>query len=903
MWDGVWTRLRGLLRRETLEREMTEELEQHLERTTELLIRRGLRPDEARITARREFGNVGVVMEEARDAHGVRWLDDLRRDVRHGGRALARSPGFTAVVVVTLALGFGANGALFSMLKGALNPSLVQEPSTWVRIPVQWSYAGFVLLHDSSRTLTQATATADASVVLAGQTPEQDPEEIRAQFVSGDFFPGLRGRPALGRVFTADEAAPPVGADVAVLSYRFWERRFARDTAMIGRTIRVSEGHPLTVIGVMPREFVGLDIHTPDVWLPLGLRQRLPGDVNQSTGVGDGSWFGAAGREWLWVSARLAPGASLEGARAELALRAAQFAPAGDDSARARIVMTHLRTADSPGVSGSEVQATGLVLGAALSVLLIASATVANLMLARAAARRREMGIRLSLGASRARVVREWMTECLLLSLAGAALGLILSWIVVRSLALSDAFAAVIEDMDPVLFARIFTPDVGVVAYMAALAVVSALIFGLAPALRATRTDPLTSIRVGADGTGLRLERVPLRSGLVVSQVALTMVLLLVSGMLLRGLTHASRLDPGFERHDVMAVSSSLQVFGNDSARARRFADEFAARAGSVPGVRLVTRGNIPIENWASALVTSPSEPPLSPEVRWNGSFNAVSETFFDALGIEIVRGRAFTQAEVRQEAPVAIVSEATARLLWPDAEAIGQIITVRPAVRGVAGRPREGLFDAARVVGVARDAQMLRLGSVPRRYVYVPGDYWSILLRRSPGEVELVARLRALARDIDPHVVLRTRTLEQIIWRSTGWLSTARLTSLFAATLGGLSLVMAVVGLFGLTAYAVEQRTREFGVRMALGAQSGNVVRLVTGQALRLVGIGAALGVAGGIAGSGVLRSLLFGVQRVDPTVYAAVILLLATVTTLACVVPARKATRVDPVVALRAD
>lgn len=902
MWDGLRTRLRAVLRRDALEREMNEELEQHLERTTELLVRRGMSPEEARRLARREFGNVGVVMEEARDAHGVRWIQDVRRDVRHGARALARSPGFTTVVIVTLALGFGVNGALFSMLKGAINPSLVAEPATWVRMPEHWSWTGFRLLRDSSRTLTQAAAYADASIVLAGQTPEQDPEEIRAQFVSGDFFSALRGRPAVGRVFTADEAAPPIGADVAVLSYRFWEKRFARDSAIVGATMRVADGHPLTVVGVMPREFVGVNIHTPDVWIPLGTRQRLPGDVNSTSDPGDGSWFGARGREWLWVNARLAPGATLDAVRAELGVLLARL-PGAADSSEAPYMVTHLRTADAPGVSGSELQATGLVLGAAVSVLLIASATVANLMLARAAARRREMGIRLSLGASRARVVREWMTECLLLSLGSAAVGLMLSWLVVRSLILSGAFTAVIEDMDPVLFARIFAPDGAVVAYMATLAILSALLFGLAPALRATRTDPLTSIRDGAGGASMRLERVPLRSGLVVSQIGLTMVLLLASGMLLRGLLHAIRLDPGFERNDVIAVSPSYYAFGNDSARARRFTDDFAARVGSVAGVRLMTRGNIPIANWAAALVTRPGEPPVAPETRWNGSFNAVSETFFDALGIEIVRGRAFTQAEVRQEAPVAIVSETTARTLWPDGEPIGQPISIRPAVRGVAGRPREGLFETARVVGVARDAHMVRLGNVPRRYAYVPGDYWSVMLRGTAGDAELAMRLRALARDIDPNVVLTIRSLEQVIWRSTGWLSTARLTAQFAATLGAVSLLMAVVGLFGLTAYAVEQRTREFGVRMALGARSGDVVRLVTGQALRLVGIGATLGVAGGIAGSGVLRSMLFGVQTVDPAVYAAVILLLATVTTLACVVPARKATRVDPVVALRVD
>jgi putative ABC transport system permease protein len=373
--------------------------------------------------------------------------------------------------------------------------------------------------------------------------------------------------------------------------------------------------------------------------------------------------------------------------------------------------------------------------------------------------------------------------------------------------------------------------------------------------------------------------------------------------MLLRGLVHATNLDPGFDRHDVIAVSPRLTLSGYDSLKARVFMADFAARVGSLNGVRAVTRGNVPIENWAPAWIARPDEAPPSPGTRWNGSFNAVSETFFDALGTQIVRGRGFTQAEVRSEAPVVIVSETTARTLWPNMEAIGQVVSVRPAVRGVPGRPREGLFESARVIGVARDAQVQRLTSVPRRHIYLPGDYWTLMLRRTPGDEEVMTRLRDLARSIDPGVVLHTRSLDEVIWRSTGWLSTARLTSLFAVTLGGLSLLMAVIGLFGLTAYAVEQRTREFGVRMALGAQAGSVLRLVVRQGVRLVVIGGVLGVAGGMAGSGVLRSMLFGVSPVDPLAYAAVILLLATVTTVACLVPALRATRVDPVVALRAD
>jgi predicted permease len=907
MLDGLLARLRSIVRRDTVADEMEEELREHLEQATALHIRRGLSPDEARLAAKRDFGSTSLVVEDARVAWGSAPFDDVRRDVRHAVRALLRTPGFSVVVVITLAFGFGVNGAMLALVRGAMGASPIPQPETWVSLADLWSYSDYEYLRDSVRSLADLTATSEQSVLVRAHG-DRPAEEVPAIFVSGNYFSGLRGRPLLGRTFGAEELAPPAGEPVAILSHRFWLRRFGGDSAVLGRGIRLGGGQAFTVVGVMPRDFLGTSLRAPDLWLPIGARSRLPGDGNQLRSVGDDTWFGAGGREFLFLGGRLASGASLQAVRAELLVRIAQRS-APEDSARAASVVAHLRTEDErAGLEGSDEMAMlGLVLASPLFVLLIASVTVANLMLARAAARKREMGIRVALGASRARVVRAWLTECLVLGGSAAGIGLLLSFAAVRGLTGSASLWPDDVDVDMEVLAARFTPDVGVVAYLAILAVVSTLIFGLAPIMRATTGDPLSSIRDSAGGS-VRRDRVPLRSGLVIAQIAMTMMLLVTAGMLLRGLLHVAAVDTGFDRQEVMVVRPSLALSGYDTTRARLFIDELQARLMAVPGVQSVARGNVPFLNTAVATVERAGGEASGTAT--GGQFNAVSESFFSTLGIEIERGRAFTAEEVRQEAPVAILGATTARTLFPGEEALGKLVTIRPRVRGSSElnrgqdlRPAEGRFENARVVGIASDA-MNRLGAVSRRYAYVPGDYWDLMVRRRAADAAAVdERIRTLAREIDPDVVLWTRSMEQVIRNSNGFIAIAPLITMIGAVLGLLSLALAVVGLYGLTAYAVEQRTREFGVRMALGARAGDVVGLVAGQSLRLVAIGAVVGLAAAAAGGGLLRSLVFGVRALDPLAYAGVILVLASVALLACYVPARRATRVDPMIALRSD
>lgn len=906
MLHGLIARLRSVVRRDTVADEMEEELREHLERATELHIRRGLTPDEARLAAERDLGHTGTFREDAREAWGSRSFDDLRRDVRYGVRALMRTPGFTVVVIVTLAFGFGVNGAMLGMVRGALNLSPVPQPETWVRIPGLWSNASYEFLRDSVHSLKGLSAKAQQAVLVRASA-DQAAEEVPALFVAGNFFSDLGGRPFLGRTFGADEIAPPAGEPVVIVSHRFWMRRLAGDSSAIGTALRLGSGQAFTVVGVMPRTFTGDAPRGPDLWLPLGTRTRLPGDGDQVRDFGDNSWFGATGREFLFLSGRIAPGSSLDAVRAELRLRIGQIATI-DDPTRAEDMTSYLSTADvSPLANSGEAAVAGLILAIPICVLLIASVTVANLMLARAATRRREMGIQVALGASRSRVIRAWLTECLVLGGTAAGLGLLLSFAAVRGVTASRSLWPADLPIDMDVLASRFAPDLTVVAYLAVLAVVATLVFGLTPILRSTTGDPLSSIRDGG-AEPVRRDRVRLRSALVVGQVAVTMVLLVAAGMLLRGVVHIARVDPGFDRQDVMVVRPGLALGGYDSARAHTFGDELQARLRAVPGVQATARGTAPLMNGALATVTHPGEPA---DAARGGQFNAVSESWFETLGIAIERGRAFTAEEVRQEAPVAILSATTARTLFPGEEALGKIVTIRvTGPRGPAsapGRPSgdaAGRFEAARVVGIAADAQVSRIGIVNRRYAYVPGNQGDLVVRRRPTDAAAIdERIRTLSREIDPDVVLWTRSMEQVIRNSHGFIAIAPLVTAIGAVIGGLSLALAIIGLFGLTAYAVERRRREFGVRMALGAQASDVVRHVAGQSLRLVAIGAVTGVAGAAAGGGVLRSLIFGVRAVDPIAYGAVAVLLAGVAFLACWIPARRATSVDPMVALRVD
>jgi predicted permease len=702
---------------------------------------------------------------------------------------------------------------------------------------------------------------------------------------------------AIGRAFGPDDVRAPGRDAIAILNQRFWKSHFGADTNVVGQTFRLATGASYTIVGVAGREFTGVRRGGPDFWVPYTVRTSLateyqpkPGRVNWLTDTRIG---------WLEVYGRLAPGSSAIEARAqiELTLRrlAAQdtaFAPGMPDRP------LRLETPEGDGInSQSEWLAVSATLGATLIVLLVACFNVASLMLARTTDRRREIAVRLCLGASRERIIRQLLTESAIIAAVGALAAVAVSGWTLRIVAASGGFASLSFD-DSERLARMLTPDRWVLGFAALLSVASVLVCGLAPAIRATRTDLAHAAKSDAAAFGVSRSR--LRSALVVGQVALSLVLLLSAGVLLRSLVRALGLDTGFDRGHLVAVESSLRLAGFDSVRESRFMRTFEDRLAMHAGVRAVGRGDLPLVQRARMTITAAASS-APPAKTYEGYFNGVTGSYFAATGIPIVRGRTFTDDDVRARMPVVIVSETTARAFWGSEDPLGKTLKTIPG--GKVARIATGFtFESARVVGVARDAQLIELGHVPSAYVYLPSPDGTLLLRTRGSTAGAATVVRELARDIDPNAFLSVTPIEELISTRTTVVG-AQLVAMFAGAIGLLALALAVVGIFGLMAYSVAQRTRELGIRRALGARATDIVRLILGDGFRVVGAGLLVGVALGAIATRLLSSLLFGMNPLDFVAYAGVALVMGFAALLACVVPTRRATRADPLVALKAE
>jgi putative ABC transport system permease protein len=887
-------------------RDIEEELRIHIEIETEINIKRGMPPDEARAVALKSFGNLGRNTELGYDIRGGGWLETFWQDLRYGVRTLFNAPGFTAVATLTLALGIGVNSTIFTLFDLFLRPLPVKDPDTvvtldWGTSERRWfSYPDYAYFRDNAQAFAGLIARGRENILLNGRDSSEETRRVNAELVSDNFFSTLGVGAILGRTFTPQENSAADKQPVVVLSHHLWQSDFAGDPNVIGQTLRFN-GKPFTVIGVMARDFTGIGTgpETQDVWLPLMMRP----EVRPHWGA-DLDFFSSRDTRWLMVTGRLNPGRTMEEARAETTLLSRQLASAypqldPNKSSQEKIVRV-TPAARLPADARGFWPIMGVVLGATGMVLLIACSNIANLLLARAAARRREIGVRLCLGASRARLIRQLMTESLLLAGIGGVAGLLLAWWSARFMV--AAVLSRVGDDNIVAAALNLNPDARILAFTLLLSVLSAIAFGLAPALRTTRLDIVATIKDEGAPLGNLVGRSRLRNGVVIAQTAVCVILLTVAGLLLRGLIRASAMDPGFETKNVLFLELNLGDSGYTQARAEQFKRDLSERLAVIPGVQSVTPGGSPMWDGYYTTITALANGGIAGKRYADVPYLKVSHNYFETVGLRIVRGRGFTEEETRAGTAVAVVSESTARNLWPGSDPLGK--ELRMESKANSSQPGAVVLSTVQVIGVAHDVySWRRMGEIPPLKFYTPlteGLSDPGLVRTAADARKIKPLVWAAIRELDPSLIVDLETLEETIARSDRVRSTD-VASLLAMVLGLLALFLATIGIYGVMSYTVGQCTREIGIRMALGARDRDVMNLVIRQGMWLVLIGVAIGMAVSLAVSQLMKSLLFGLSAADPMTFGIIPLLLSAVALLACYVPARRAAKVDPMIALR--
>ncbi|HEX8359046.1 MAG TPA: ABC transporter permease [Longimicrobium sp.] len=796
-------------------------------------------------------------------------MPTLLQDLRYALRTLGRSPGFTLVAVLTLALGIGINTTVFSVVNTiALRPPpfIQSEGLAAVRSynarsggESSLTYPDFEEFRESTRTFQDVGAYYDDRRILGAAGSE--PEQIEVEVITPNLFTLLGARAALGRVFTAADGTEARGNTV-ILAHQAWERRFQRDPRVVGATVTL-DGVPHTVVGVMPRNFGFPDNQT--FWVPM----TKPATVER-------------GSRYLSAVGRLNDGVTLRQGQAELAAFSREQArrfPDYNDGMELRAIDFREHWA---GPAGS---ALWVMLGAVAFVLLIACANVANLLLARAAARRREIAVRVAMGAGRGRLVRQLLTESVLVALAGGALGIVFAMGGLRLILTAFPF-------QPPLW-MVFDIDRNVLLFVLGVSLGTGILFGLAPALRATGGDLQATLRDGGRGSTTGARRARLHRALVVGELALAVVLLVGATLMIRSFLHLRTASPGFRAEGALAAQMSTggERYAQGSVRAALYRQALE-RTRALPGVKsagLVTA--LPMGGGVNTSGVDVEGRSVAPGDRINAERREVSEGFFEAMGVPVVSGRPITADEAARGAEVIVVSRTLAERLFPGQSALGRRITV--------GGPW------LTIIGVAGDIHARNTGEAPRPQMYLPigeeaGHSVSLVVRTSGDPAGVAKAVRESVRSIDPTVPVELNTMGELASRS---LWQQRLFGGMFTSFALIALLLAVTGVYAMMAYAVSQRTHEIGVRMALGARAEGVLRMIVGQGLATAALGVGLGLAGAFAVTRVMAGMLSGVTPGDPLSFALVAAILGGVALLASYIPARRAARVDPMVALRSE
>ena len=874
-------------------RDLDEEVRAHIEMQAQEYERGGMSADAARAAALQRFGHVEQMKNQYRDLRALPALEAILRDIRYSARVLRRSPGFAVMAFLTLAIGIGATTAVFSLVNRALlQPLPVHRPEEVVSLNNSgsrgmlnlFSYPNYVDLRDRTDAFAGLIAYRFTPIGASAQGVN---ERLWGYLVSGNYFEVLGVQPAIGRAISQDDDAHRGGSPVTVISFRYWQQRFGGDPGAIGQTIIIN-GRTYTIVGVAPRGFIGTDVvAAPDLWFPLAMQPVIENGAPQ---IDDRR------ADTVFVIGRLSPRVSRAQAAAALDGVAAGLASEFPDAnERMRVILSQ------PGLFGGAMRGpllgfAGLLLTIAGLVLLLACVNLANLLLARAIDRRHEVALRLSIGAGRIALVRQLLIESLILSSTAGAAGLLLAWWLMRT----ASAARLPIDIPLVLDLPL---DGRVLLFNLALSIVTAVMFGLVPALQATRAD-LSGVLKETASSGER-QSVRWRNALIVVQVAVSVVLLTGAGLMWRALARTQTMDLGFSTTGALEVSFDLRLQGYAPAQGREMQRRLLDAVRALPAITNAALADVvPIDLHFSRTRVYPEGAAIERDRRAPVAFmSRVTPGYFTAMGTRLVEGRDFTHHDDQGSTLVAIVNRSVASRFWPGTSALGRRLRLGGTAEfgfalGAQGGP---LFQ---IVGVVEDTKFSSFNDNGALGVYRPlaqaySGSTSVVARTNGDIAAAIADVRGAVRVLDPNMpIASARSFEE---RLSVPLLPARVTALALAGFGALALVLAAIGLYGVMSYSVSSRTHEIGVRMALGAQRADVLRLMLGQGTRLVGLGVVAGVGLAALGTRLMHALLFGISPTDPITYAAVIVALSSVALLACWIPARRALRTNPLDALR--